>query len=368
MSLQQARARCNGLLVHPAARSRYQEVFRTLLEALTTFTPQVEPEEGVELRADARPGGHLPFVHLSQMDDHPTPTCYLDLGKLKPEAAQVLAQQLHHLIREQVGTPAKLGLASGKFTARAAASAVGAGEVLLISPGEEAVFLAEFPITLLPVDGETLRQLDLLGLSTLGQVAALPVAALLDRFGKQGRIMHRLANGRDTSPVMRYIPPVMERMSQQWDSPLADWTQVEALLDGLVETMLTRLFENGQAVRHLSLVLTQEDGTPLERSVALRQPSVNVRHLRDTVADLARSLAVAQGLVGVELVLSDLEPAKPRQLSLFEREAVSQAHLNTVLHDLVARYGGEHFYWLCAADPDARLPERRFRWEKADRP
>ena len=59
MSLQQARARCNGLLIHPAARSRYQDAFRTLLEALTTFTPQVEAEEGVELRADARPGRHL---------------------------------------------------------------------------------------------------------------------------------------------------------------------------------------------------------------------------------------------------------------------------------------------------------------------
>jgi hypothetical protein len=58
----------------------------------------------------------------------------------------------------------------------------------------------------------------------------------------------------------------------------------------------------------------------------------------------------------------------PRQLSLFERPAVSQAHLNAVLRDLVARYGDTHFYWARAVSRDSRLPERRYRWEKANTP
>jgi nucleotidyltransferase/DNA polymerase involved in DNA repair len=56
MPLPQARARCDTLHVQPVVHSRYWEAFETLLEALTAFTPQVEPEEGVELRADARQG------------------------------------------------------------------------------------------------------------------------------------------------------------------------------------------------------------------------------------------------------------------------------------------------------------------------
>jgi hypothetical protein len=37
-----------------------------------------------------------------------------------------------------------------------------------------------------------------------------------------------------------------------------------------------------------------------------------------------------------------------------------------VLKDLVARYGDAHFYWVRAVARDARLPERRYCWEKAD--
>ncbi len=170
MPLAQAQARCDKLRIHPATPGRYRKSFETLLEALTVFTPQVEAEEGVELRADARRGLPTTFLQLAQFDDFPTPTGYLDLGKLKPDAAQGMAQQIDRLVREQVGLPPKLGMASGKFTARVAGTAVNAGELILVPSGQETSFLAEFTAALLPVDGETLRQLDLLGLYTLGQV------------------------------------------------------------------------------------------------------------------------------------------------------------------------------------------------------
>jgi nucleotidyltransferase/DNA polymerase involved in DNA repair len=365
MPLAQARARCDQLHVQPAVPSRYQDTFETLLEALTTFTPQVEPEDSLELRADARRSTSSAFLRLSQLDDYPTPTCYLDLGKLKPDAVQDLAEHIHQHIQAQVDLPAKLGVASGKFPARVAATAVNAGELLLIPSGQEAAFLDGFTVALLPVDGETLRQLDLLGLYTLGQLAALPVSALLDRFGKQGRIMHRLASGRDTSPVAAYVPPVVERLRRAWDGPLVEWERLEVVLNDMVAEAAAHLLDTGHTIRQITLLLSQEDGATLERAVVLRQPSANVRHIRDTVHEMGRSLPVAGGVVAAELVLSDIAPAVPTQLSLFERDAVPQAHLNSVLKDLIARYGSEFFYWMRAADPDARLPERRFRWEKA---
>ncbi len=134
----------------------------------------------------------------------------------------------------------------------------------------------------------------------------------------------------------------------------------------MVAEAAVRLLDTGQTIRQITLLLVQDDGTALERAVVLRQPSANVRHIRETVHEMGRSLPVSGGIVEAELVLSDIAPAVPKQLSLFERDAVPQAHLSTVLKDLIARYGGEHFYWMCAADPDARLPERRFRWEKAE--
>lgn len=368
MSVTQARALCAGLVLRPAVHSRRQRAFDDLLDALATFTAQVEPETGLELRADNRQRQHTSFLRPEQLDDFPSATCYLDLGKLHADEAPGLAREILHVVSEQTQLSAALGLSSGKFPARVAAMAVNSGDVLIVPGGHERDFLAGFTAALLPVDGETLRLLDLLGWHTLGDVAAQPAAALHNRFGKQGRIMHRLATGRDTSPVARYTPPVVARAVRQLDGAVADWPRLEAILKALIADAAHDLLAEDQTVRQLTLVLTLDDGAHLERQIVLRQPTASLHHVQETVRDMAQALTLAAGVVEVALTLSDIAQAVPRQLSLFERPVVPQAHLNAVLRDLVARYGDTHFYWARAVARDARLPERRYRWEKADAP
>lgn len=365
MRLAQAQARCDGLLVRPAVHSRTQRALDDLLAALTTFTPQVEAEQGLALRADGRQRRTTFFLPPSQVDDYPAATCYLDLGKLTDDEVPTLATQLRDFVSARAGIPASVGLSSGKFPARVAALAVEHGTPLIVPSDAEADFLARFTVALLPIDGETLRQLDLLGLHTLGGVAAQPVAALLNRFGKMGRILHRLASGRDTSRVTEYAPPQVAHAQRDFAGPLSDWARLDAALDALLDDATAALLDAGQTVRHLALVLTLDDHATLERQVTLRTPSTDPAHLRATVREMARSLAVTSGVVEAELALSDIAPAVPRQLSLFERPPVPQEHLSTVLKDLVARYGAAHFVRAHAADRDARLPEQRYRWEEA---
>src|SRR5690606_7850611 len=131
---------------------------------LAAFTPQVEAEEGLELRADARPRRAVPVLPAAQVDDQPAATCYLDLGRLSEADTLDLAHALHRTVRTHLDLPATVGLASGKFAARVAAAALDNRELLTVSPGQEADFLAPFTAGLLPVDGETERQLHLLGL------------------------------------------------------------------------------------------------------------------------------------------------------------------------------------------------------------
>src|SRR5690606_32454176 len=169
----------------------------------------VEAEGPLVLRADARRRRAPYSLPPAQLDEQQAATCYADLGRLAIEDALAAAHTVHRLVAAHFELPAALGLATGRFTARVAVAALRPGEHAVVTPGEEARFLAPFPTSLLPVDGETLRQLHLLGLRTLGQLAALPSAALLERFGQQGPLMHRLACGRDTSRVARYAPPVV---------------------------------------------------------------------------------------------------------------------------------------------------------------
>jgi len=364
MPLRQAQMLDGSLHVRPDTPVRTRRVLEELLAALAVFTPQVEPEEGLELRADARLRRDVPVLPAAQIDDQPAATCYLDLGRLSEGDTLEVGYELHRMVRVRLDLPATVGLASGRFPARVAAAALGKHEILAVSPGQEAAFLAPFTAGLLPVDGETVRQLHLLGLVTLGHIAAQPVSALLDRFGKTGRVMHRLASGRDTRPVQTYTPRAVFRQTRQLEQPVGDWQTLHAVLDDLLMSLLAQADE--QAVRQVELTLLQDDGRCLEDTLTLRAPSGNGAHLRQTVRELAGALGVSGGVVEVALGLSDLAPVVPRQLSLFEREPVSQDELRAVLRSLATRHSAASFYWMRPDDLDARLPERRFRLDRAD--
>ena len=96
-------------------------------------------------------------------------------------AAQGLAKRLAKL--------AKVGVADGLFAAMLAAR-VG----LIVPPGQTADFLASWSVATLarPELAVTLQRL---GVTTLGQLAALPAASVSDRFGADAAACHAVARG-----------------------------------------------------------------------------------------------------------------------------------------------------------------------------
>ncbi len=94
----------------------------------------------------------------------------------------------------------RVGVADGIFAARLAARSTDAVDGPVIVPVDtSADFLRVFPITVL--ERPTLTDvLVRLGLRTLGEFAALAAADVVGRFGRDGRLAHRLAAGVDDHP------------------------------------------------------------------------------------------------------------------------------------------------------------------------
>jgi len=296
---------------------------------------------------------------------------YLDLNDLSWTAAVATVQRIGQAVREARNpdsgpplTPA-IGLARGKFTARVAAAVVEPNEALLIAPGHEAAFLAPFPVDLLPMDEETARRLRLLGIRTLGQLAVLPAGAVLTQLGKEGRLLHRLAQGRDDRPVLPYRPRAVERVARQFDAPVADGTILEAVLQTMAEELAAHLEAGGHMGRTLTLILHLEDGTTCEERRILRRPTAGAKHIAQTLCHLLTWIRVPCGVVELEVTLADLVPATGQQLDLFVHQVGQEHRLREVLKDLVARYGADCFYRITLTDREARLPEHRFQLQNA---
>src|SRR5215213_6295076 len=112
--------------------------------------------------------------------------------------------------RRALGTSVRLGAAPSRFAALAAASRARArrAELAPAGPGLLAAYLAPLPVDLLTTRPETAalpETLERFGITTLGELAKLPRAALADRFGTAGPLARDLARGIDT-PLKPRIP------------------------------------------------------------------------------------------------------------------------------------------------------------------
>ena len=111
----------------------------------------------------------------------------------------------------------RAGVADGVFAAVQAAQR--ARGVRIVPPGESAAFLAPLPVSRLG-DEQLAGLLPRLGVHTLGEFAALPPAAVVERFGRPGLRLQALAAGDDPSRVNGRVPPPELTTRLDFEPPL----------------------------------------------------------------------------------------------------------------------------------------------------
>src|SRR5690606_23017585 len=96
----------------------------------------------------------------------------------------------------EAGYRAVAVVAEGRFTARALARHAEAA-FRVVPPAQAGPALAPLPLTALEAMPRARAALGALGLTTLGEVAALPRGAVVARLGAEGLCAQRLARGED---------------------------------------------------------------------------------------------------------------------------------------------------------------------------
>ena len=257
----------------------------------------------------------------------------------------------------------RLGVGPSRFCSRAAAGRARPGRPLTVSDEEQARgFLAPLPVGLLrsrPELAELPDILERLGLRTLGQLAALPAAAVSERFGHPGLLALDLAHGRDTPLDPRRPPePVAERL----DLPeAASGPQLERALELLVARVLARPERRGRALRSLVLIARFVEGGTWRRPVTLRTASAEPERLRLALAPRLSELPAPAESLGVEV--EAFGPPAHEQAALpgdpSAAAAVRQRRIGEAIGQ-ARRAAGEHAALrVLEVDPGSRVPERR---------
>jgi len=263
--------------------------------------------------------------------------------------------------RRALAAPARIGAGPARFCATAAATRARPRRAEIIRGGERAArsYLAPLPVALLRARGrlaELPPALERLGVGTLGELAALPRAAVADRFGALGLTAHELASGRD-GPLVPRTPS--ERLEESLTLPESgSGPQLERGLGLLVDRLLARPERRGRTLRAAVVeAVLVEGGTWRERVI-----------FREALADPARMrLALAPRLAGLPAPAEALRlaverfgpPAVDQRALLDEASAARLERLREGVRQARAAAGPDAALRVLALDPGSRVPERR---------
>jgi len=336
MRLGEALARCPNLILVPPDPERAEAAWEDALRRLEGIGAAVEP---------GRPG-----------------EAFFEAGALQglygsPEGALRKA-------RDAIGPPVRMGAGRTRLCAYAAALRARPRRAPVVVPAAMTrSFLASLPVGLLRerLDDEWGRadipdKLERLGVENLGELAALPDAAISDRFGRQGLVALRMAGGVEAPLRPRRAHESLVEGLELGEA--ISGPQLERVVALLTDRLLANPARRGRSLRRLRLAARLAGGGGWRDEAALRKASADHERLLLT---LRSKLDGIPGPV-VSLTLRALETGPPAgdQAELDEQAAGSRRRrLAEAVRQVRAIAGNDAVLRVLDADVNSRVPERR---------
>jgi protein ImuB len=252
----------------------------------------------------------------------------------------------------------RVGAAERRFAALAAASVARPGQIMVVSDEQAPSFLAPHPLTLLPLETDRRRELQDLGVRTVGGLAALPDASVAERLGVDGRRAHGLARGGSKRRVRGRRQPAEIVETLAFPEAVGNELTLRRAFGALLDQVLARPERGGRFIRKIALSARLVGGGSWRRTATLRDPTTEPDRLKSALAPKLAELPAP--VLELRLELVELTESRGRQLELVRAEgAVVRSHLQEGLRQVRASTGSGSVCAVVEVSPWSRIPESR---------
>ena len=340
MPMGRARRLCPEAIVLPPRFDLYAAKSRAVHDVFAAFTPLIEP------------------IALDE--------AFLDVtGALRLlGTGDEIGAAIRVRVRAETGLTASVGVASNKLIAKLASDDAKPDGMLVVEPGGELAFLHPHPVgRLWGVGPATLARLERFGVETIGDLAALPEASLIDALGKaHGHHLHELACGRDDRPVEPGRETKSIGQEETFPRDVADPDALGREIRRMAERVGTRLRDNGVAGRTVTIKVRFPDFHTITRSTTLPEPFDASPEIARLALALLDKVETAGGVRLLGLSVSNLAGRAAHQASLFaeeDDEAMEPAGIQSAVDAVRARFGSDAVGSARLIGPGDRLRVRR---------
>jgi DNA polymerase-4 len=282
----------------PAARAR------RLCPQGTYLTPDFPYYREASAQVMSIVRAHVETVEVIGLDE-----AYLELTGLPAPRAGM--RRLAAEIERSTGLSCSIGVGPSKLVAKVASDAEKPRGFVVLSREQACRRFGPARCGLVPGIGpKTAERLRACGIDTLAKLASAPAPELAGRFGRRfGAELQRRARFEDDSPVTQERKVVSESRETTFDQDIADLTQLEAILEGLVTRLSGGLVAQGRRGRTIGIKVRLDDFSTHTRARTLPQAVSDVERIGAVALELLRRFAPPRPVRLIGVRVAGLEAA-----------------------------------------------------------
>lgn len=255
-----------------------------------------------------------------------------------------IGELIRRRVSAELGITASVGIAETKFVAKIASTRCKPDGLLMIGPDDTVPYLHSLPVgALWGVGGKTADVLANMGIRTVADLAATPIATLKRTMGATGEHVHRLSWGIDPRPV---TPIRLEKSigaEETFAIDTADDELIHRKLLRLAHRTAVRLRSSGMVARTIALKLRFADFSTISRSRTVHTPVDSAQLIYAVALQLLEGVgqrAMTVRLVGIRA--EGLEEAARTSLQLsFDRRDDNWRAAEQALDQVTRRFGSK---------------------------
>ncbi|MBT8331330.1 MAG: DNA polymerase IV [Deltaproteobacteria bacterium] len=297
MPIYQAKQKCPHGVFVPPRMGRYKEVSKNVMALLKEFSPLVEPVSIDE--------AYMDITGCQRLFGQP----------------QEIAREIKRKIHDGVHLTCSVGVAPNKFMAKIASDLEKPDGLTVILPDQVPQFIQSLDIKKVPGVGKKMvRQLELLGIRTLGDVARLPEKSLHKHLGKFGQRLRALSSGSDNSPVTPHAPHKSISSERTLAADTRDIKLLKRYLLSQSAEVARQLRQAGVRAKTIVIKIKNADFKTVTRRTTIAIPTQSSKTIYKHAAQLLDEFKITQKirLIGVGTTGFSAVTASV-QIGLFER-------------------------------------------------